>query len=235
MASGLKRKAQGTLAKVKGVQENSIFQVQIELTSLKRQIKERNLIQVDLPNPTIHSKKEILELKEFNFRYFDSQHFLFSNPITFQVAGPKRVSIVGPNGSGKSTLTRLLMNSLMSSTRELKEELKNEPLGEMQGTIQLKTNRVAYLDQRLEILWDGKTSLLERFSEKTPHLSESERRIRLGRFLFNQNTVLKKISALSGGEQMRAALACILFSEHPPELLILDEPTNNLDLDSIES
>jgi ATPase subunit of ABC transporter with duplicated ATPase domains len=75
---------------------------------------------------------------------------------------------------------------------------------------------------------------LEQFSKLTPHFTETERRIRLGRFLFNQETTLKRISTLSGGEKMRAALACVLFSEVPPELLILDEPTNNLDIDSVE-
>ena len=98
----------------------------------------------------------------------------------------------------------------------------------------MKTTRVAYLDQDAEILGDGQASLLQRFSDGTPHLSESERRIRLGRFLFEQDSALKRISSLSGGEKMRAALACVLFSENPPELLILDEPTNSLDVDSIE-
>ena len=93
---------------------------------------------------------------------------------------------------------------------------------------------MAYLDQGVEVLGDGQDSLLQRFRDLNPHLSESESRIRLGRFLFTQESSLKKISDLSGGEKLRAALACVLFSNPAPELLILDEPTNNLDLDSIE-
>jgi ATPase subunit of ABC transporter with duplicated ATPase domains len=165
-------------------------------------------------------------MKEFNFKYSDAGDFLFHRPITFQLVGPKRVRVVGRNGAGKSTLMKLWMQFVPSS--------KNEILGERIGIIQLKTNRVAYLDQNVEVLGDGNCSLLEQFSKLTPHFTETERRIRLGLFIFNLQTTLKRISTLSGGEKMRAALACVLFSEVPPELLILDEPTNNLDIDSVE-
>jgi ATPase subunit of ABC transporter with duplicated ATPase domains len=61
-----------------------------------------------------------------------------------------------------------------------------------------------------------------------------ELRIILGRFLFEQEAALKPASALSGGERMRAALACILGADQAPQILMVDEPTNNLDLASIE-
>jgi ATPase subunit of ABC transporter with duplicated ATPase domains len=65
-------------------------------------------------------------------------------------------------------------------------------------------------------------------------LPEHEIRIRLARFLFYGDDVYKKINVLSGGEKMRAGMACLFAANNSPELLLLDEPVNNLDLESIE-
>lgn len=99
--------------------------------------------------------------------------------------------------------------------------------GERVGKLELKSNRVSYLDQRVDILNDDLT-LLENFSIATPHLSESDRKIRLGRFLFDRNAVSQKVASLSGGERLRAGLACVLFSEMPPQLLITSENQGHL-------
>lgn len=225
-AGTLQRRAQGTMTRLKGMQESRLLDAQVQTQSLRAKIKDQNLIQIDIPDTTVHLRKEILEIEDFNFRYEGEADFLYSKSLSFQLSGPKRVRVTGPNGAGKSTLISLLLQSIT--------ELGEPPLGECKGLIQLKTSRVAYLDQNLSILGHESESLLDHFSRATQHLSPSERRIRLGRFLFNQSHSSKSISDLSGGERMRAALACTLFSEIPPELLILDEPTNNLDIDTIE-
>lgn len=225
VAGGLKRRAQNTMARSKGVHEDRVERARDELQFANAMIKERNLIKVDIPETNVHRGKVIFEIKEINFRFFDSETPLFADPINFTLAGPRRVAISGGNGEGKSTLINLLLDS---------GGLSNCPLrGECVGSISLKIGRVSYLDQHVDILNDRLT-LLENFSRGTLHLSESERRIRLGRFLFKGSTVGHYASSLSGGERLRAGLACILYSEVPPQLLILDEPTNNLDLDSIE-
>ncbi len=226
LANGLKKRAQSTLAKVKDIQEDRLLMSQIHLKELREMIKEANFIQLDISDSIVPPTKEIFQFKEFNFRFSGSPDFLYLESIDFSLIGPKRVRVAGPNGAGKSTLMKLLTKSVLDEG--------DGTDGEMKGLIQLKTSRVAYLDQELKILGDGTGSLLDQFSEFTPHLSESERRVRLGRFLFEQERSCKRVSDLSGGERMRAALACVLFAEFPPELLILDEPTNNLDLDTIE-
>jgi ATPase subunit of ABC transporter with duplicated ATPase domains len=66
------------------------------------------------------------------------------------------------------------------------------------------------------------------------NLTESDGRHWLAKFLFSDQDVFKPVGVLSGGERVRAALACVLAGKTPPKFLVLDEPTNNLDLDSIE-
>jgi ATPase subunit of ABC transporter with duplicated ATPase domains len=76
-------------------------------------------------------------------------------------------------------------------------------------------------------------SLVEAFRRLNPAASENAARAALARFLFRNTAAEKPVTSLSGGERLRAALACVLAGEAPPQLLILDEPTNHLDLDSI--
>jgi len=88
------------------------------------------------------------------------------------------------------------------------------------------------LDQRAALLDDGQT-LLENFRRLNPAWPDHAAHEALARFQFRNVTALKPAGALSGGERLRAALACALMAAEPPQLIILDEPTNHLDLDSI--
>ena len=230
LAGGMKRKAQGTMGRMKGIHESRLAEASQKVLQVKAQIKETNLIRIDLPDTVVPQRKEILQIEGFNFKYPGASRFLFSKPIDFILMGPQRVRIHGANGSGKTTLFNFILNR-MTPRNEIEGE--NDALAHL-GRIHLKTDRVAYLDQKTEILGDGRKTLLDQFAVFTPHLGDSERRIRLGRFKFEQKENLKPIWQLSGGERMRAALACLLFSRKPPELLLLDEPTNNLDVDSLE-
>jgi ATPase subunit of ABC transporter with duplicated ATPase domains len=78
-------------------------------------------------------------------------------------------------------------------------------------------------------------TLVEAFRRLNPQAGENAARAALARFLFRNVAADKRVSSLSGGERLRAALACTLMAERPPQLLILDEPTNHLDLDSIQA
>ena len=93
------------------------------------------------------------------------------------------------------------------------------------------TDRVGYLPQRIDGL-DDDASVLENL--RTPGVGDVELRNRLARFLLRGDAVLRPVSALSGGERFRAALARLLLADPPPQLLVLDEPTNSLDLDTID-
>jgi ATPase subunit of ABC transporter with duplicated ATPase domains len=132
------------------------------------------------------------------------------------MAGPERVAITGPNGRGKTTLLKLIVGERTPDA----------------GTVRLGTHRWRCLDQRANLLIGG-LSVLENFRRYIPGQSESSCRMALARFLFRGDTVYKPAAALSGGERLRAALACLLSAAEPPQLLLLDEPTNHLDLPSL--
>jgi ATPase subunit of ABC transporter with duplicated ATPase domains len=109
--------------------------------------------------------------------------------------------------------------------------------GELQpdsGSVFLGVSSVAFLDQNVSLLDNTKTILENILSFANNSLSESELRIRLARLLFFNDDVYKNVGVLSGGERMRLGLACLFAKAEPPGLILLDEPTNNLDLKSIQ-
>jgi ATPase subunit of ABC transporter with duplicated ATPase domains len=137
--------------------------------------------------------------------------------ICFAMTGPKRVAITGPNGSGKSTLLRVIAGQM----------------AQLAGTVRA-TDRLAMLDQQAGLL-DPSLSIRDNFARLNPGATENACRAALARFAFRADAALQIVGTLSGGQTLRAALACTLGGERPPWLLILDEPTNHLDLDSIEA
>ncbi|QNE47337.1 ABC-F family ATP-binding cassette domain-containing protein [Glaciihabitans sp. INWT7] len=120
------------------------------------------------------------------------------------IQGPERVAIIGPNGVGKTTL--------------------------LEAIVRDSGDRVGYLSQRLGGLDDSAT-VLE--SVRSGTVTDGELRNRLARFLFRGDSVGRTIATLSGGERFRVALARLLLADPPPRLLVLDEPTNNLDVQSV--
>ncbi|AZS35795.1 putative ABC transporter ATP-binding protein YheS [Microbacterium lemovicicum] len=131
------------------------------------------------------------------------------------VQGPERVALTGPNGAGKTTLLEHLVAGRNAS-----------------GTT-LHTDRVGYLPQRMDGLDDG-ASVLENVRAAAPEVPAGDVRNRLARFLLRGDVVDRTVSTLSGGERFRVALARLLLADPPPQLLVLDEPTNSLDLDTVD-
>jgi ATPase subunit of ABC transporter with duplicated ATPase domains len=175
-------------------------------------------ITVDLAASGVPGRKRIIELRSVNYRYSESAQDLWPEPLNIEISGAERVCIAGPNGSGKSTLIDIACG-------------RKQPTA---GAARLGARRVGLLDQEVTAL-DDQLSLLENLRRVAPAREESDLRILLSRFLFYRDSVFKRASALSGGERVRGGLACLLGADQSPELLILDEPTNNLDLQGIEA
>src|SRR5690606_8936400 len=95
------------------------------------------------------------------------------------------------------------------------------------------TDRAGYLPHRIDGL-DAPASVLENVRTAAPGVGDVELRSRLARLLIRGDMALRPVAALSGGERFRVALARLLLADPPPQLLVLDEPTNNLDLDTVD-
>jgi len=145
---------------------------------------------------------------------YDGRRWLFRN-ASFYVQRGDRVAVLGPNGSGKTTLVRLL-------TGELKPA---------EGRLYVAPVRVGYLAQELETL-DPRNTVLEEASGGNPAADQPHIRTLLACLLFRRDEVYKPVEVLSGGERVRLAVAKLLLAD--PDLLVLDEPTNGLDLASRE-
>ncbi|HEY9425328.1 MAG TPA: ATP-binding cassette domain-containing protein, partial [Microterricola sp.] len=122
-------------------------------------------------------------------------------------------------GVGKTTLLEQLMSGAAA------------PAGRASGI--LHTSRVGYLSQRLDGL-DGAADSIDNIRSVAPNVEPGDIRNRLARLLLRGDSVHRAVHTLSGGERFRVALARLLFAEPPPQLLVLDEPTNNLDLQSVD-
>lgn len=161
------------------------------------------------------SGKDVLAVEDVSILFPGEAKPLF-NHVSFQLTRGETVALIGPNGIGKSTLLKAIVGQY-------------EPAG---GTIRFGSNvKIGYYDQEHTRL-NGQNTILEEVWSFYPHMEEARIRTVLGNFLFSGEDVLKRISALSGGEKARVSLAKLMLAE--ANLLILDEPTNHLDLFSKE-
>ncbi len=138
-------------------------------------------------------------------------------PWSLRVRGPERIAVTGPNGAGKTTLLRTVMGSVVPC----------------RGSVSRPEGRVVMLDQYVTLL-DPAASVLANVRRLNPSLDEQAAYAACARFAFRNQGALQVAGSLSGGERLRAGLACTLGGERPPWLLLLDEPTNHLDIESVE-
>lgn len=188
----------------------------LEAAALARaRIETLQELSILLPPTGLAASRAVLRLDDATAGY-DVDHPIIRN-LSFSMAGPERVAVVGPNGSGKTTLLKLVSGQL-------------QPLcGRVSALVPF-----AMLDQSMSIL-DAEASILDNFMRLNPEAPENACRSTLASFLFRADAALRRVGSLSGGQMLRAGLACVLGGPQPPQLLILDEPSNHLDIDSIEA
>jgi ATPase subunit of ABC transporter with duplicated ATPase domains len=184
------------------------------LTAARQRIEILQPLSVKLSPTNLPAGKVVLSLDAVSAGYEAGRPIL--GDLSFSMTGPERVAIVGPNGSGKSTLLKLFTGQL-------------QPLA---GTVQVATG-FAMLDQAMSLL-NPRLSILD-FRSFNPNTDDNSCRAALARFMFRADSALQVVSSLSGGQVLRAGLACVVGGPSPPPLLILDEPTNHLDIDSIKA
>lgn len=135
--------------------------------------------------------------------------------LSFSLAGPVRLVVSGPNGCGKSTLLRMLAGDIKPISGQC---ITHVPC--------------AYLDQQLALL-DDRRSILDQLALLDTPLTEGAVRSHLAHLQLDARHVTRSSGSLSGGERLKAAIAIALWRATPAQLLLLDEPSNHLDLESI--
>lgn len=201
------QQAQHTAGAAKRRADDRFEAARREAAAAAERVRDDDAIRLELPDPDVPAGRQIAQLGPFN----DGGNRL---PVTVAITGPERVALVGPNGAGKTTLLGRL--------------LAGDPAGG-----KLFTERVGYLPQRLETVRDD-LSAIDNVREAAPDTPPETVRAQLARLLLRGAAAERPAGTLSGGERFRVALARLLLAVPPAQLLVLDEPTNSLDLSSVD-
>lgn len=189
------------------------------VVSAQARVEETARPRMEVGPSDLPASKQVLVVDDVTYTHPGAAEPTLSG-FGLEMYGPERVAVTGPNGSGKTTLLRLLAGDLTPDTGRVHLGVPPE--------------RIAYLDQTAAVL-DPEATVLACFRDANPEMDEGHARHTLARFLFPGDGALAPVAQLSGGERVRAALACLLGGARSPGLLILDEPTNHLDLPSLET
>ncbi|MEU3231085.1 ABC-F family ATP-binding cassette domain-containing protein [Nocardiopsis alba] len=209
-----KREAQVSAGLHRITQEERLEAAREGLERAEEAVRDDDTIRITLPGTEVPAGHDVLELRD-----------TVPGPEAgaLYLRGPERVALTGPNGSGKTTLLRAIV--ARASGEPAAETGHGPPV-----RVAHVTGRVGYLPQRLDVL-DEEASVLDNLRAAAPSAGTRTLRAGLARFLIRGHRVDQRAADLSGGERFRVALARLLLADLPPRLLILDEPTNNLDLD----
>lgn len=205
LMNGLASRAENSAGKLRTGLDDRLDAAKASREEAAARIRPDQKISLQLPDPDVAASRRIAELRGTN--------------RTILVQGPERIAIVGANGVGKTTLLENLVAG------------RDAEAGRAGGV--LHTDRVGYLSQRLNGLAEDR-SALENVRLVAPEIPDAQIRNQLGRMLIKGSDVNRAVRTLSGGERFRISLARLLFADPPAQLLVLDEPTNNLDLVSVD-
>lgn len=209
-------RGENTDARLKERHEKIVQQSRERLTDLRSEQINRVELKIDVEDARLHNGKLLINANSVNYE-FGKGPSLWSQPLSFEIFSGERIHIMGDNGSGKTTLINLITGQL-------------EPVS---GEVTRAPFSYLYLDQEYREVNVDNTILELANRYNTTNLPEHEVKTRLNRALFPKDVWDKSCLVLSGGERMRLYLCCLMISNQIPDMLILDEPTNNLDLSSL--
>ncbi|TYR33326.1 ABC-F family ATP-binding cassette domain-containing protein [Sphingobacterium phlebotomi] len=217
VANTWKNSAERSTAKIAGVHTEKIGNIKQELQELRSSLSETDQMKFGFDDSKLYRGKNLFIANNINF-YYKNDEYLWIENINLQIVSGERIAVKGTNGSGKTTLIQLILGNLKPQF----------------GRIYHTENKSVYIDQDYSLI-NNSLSIYEQAQRfNLTALQEHEIKIRLSRFLFTKDDWNKSCSVLSGGERMRLLLCCLSIGNQSPDIIVLDEPTNNLDIQNIE-
>lgn len=216
MLNTLRNNAEKSTSRIKDVHAEKVGAISQELRALRKELPDTDKMKFNFDDSALHKGKILFGAKDINHGY--GHHLLWSQALNFSITSGERIALKGLNGSGKTTLINIVLGKIVPET----------------GMIHRAEHQAVYIDQEYSLI----NPQLEVYGQAQQFnhsgLQEHEIKIRLNRFLFTKEYWDKPCSALSGGEKMRLMLCCLTISNRAPDMIILDEPTNNLDIQNME-
>lgn len=206
VANGLKRSAQVSAGKHLDVMRGRLHDAEQAYQQARDAESRDRTIRVDLPETAVPARRQVL----------DADLTTRCGRTELHIVGPERVRLVGGNGAGKTTFLNTMVGRVPPVAGQVGIHV---PVG--------------VLPQRLDLL-DPTLSVVENVRLHAPEADPHQVREQLAKFWFRGRAADAPAGTLSGGERFRAVLATLLLARPAPQLLVLDEPTNNLDVASTD-
>ncbi|HKR42117.1 MAG TPA: ABC-F family ATP-binding cassette domain-containing protein [Paraburkholderia sp.] len=212
---GIKGGARNVMGHVRAEQREHKAALDERVAEAAARVEHDAPVLVALPGAEVSARRQVFTLEAARLPWLANDDPAAT--LNWSCSGPVRVALTGPNGCGKSTLLRLLAGQLAANAGRSVTHVRS-----------------AYIDQKLAQL-DPDRSIVEQLGLLDTPLAEGELRSRLALLQLDAARVTQPSRHLSGGERLKAALACALWRGAPAQLLLLDEPTNHLDLESVRA
>lgn len=212
----LKNNAEKSTSRLKGVHAEKVNSISEDLRQLREVIPDVDKMKMDLNDSRLHTGKVLIRAEDINFSY--SNTLLWKHNLNFEIRSGDRIAVKGLNGSGKTTLIKMFLGEL-------------DPVS---GTMDRVGVKSVYIDQDYSLINNKLSVYVQAQQFNSGALLEHDIKIRLNRFLFTREYWDKSCGTLSGGEKMRLILCLLTINNQAPDVIILDEPTNNLDIQNIE-
>jgi ATPase subunit of ABC transporter with duplicated ATPase domains len=208
--------AEASTSALKLVHEAKLGKLRDSLQQAAEIVQMQRIMKAYFEQPVMPAGKTLIQATGLNYSYGNG-HMLWQKPLGFTIRSGDRLAITGDNGTGKTTLLNLLQGTI-------------QPSG---GSLQSGNFKQLLLDQDYRLIDRGKTVLEQVLHFNESKLEPSTVHTLMAGFLFMPESWNKTCSVLSGGEMLRLALCCMVLQNRAPDIIFLDEPVNNLDLENI--